>query len=385
MNQIKYMLKDIKNNTIMSVFLLGLSVIMMLLFVNLFDVLHHTQECLDSIEPFRNTQAFIMMDHTDELQLEKVISDEKAVHKIENFIRELREEDVKFYTQFAYDMDILEDGSVCRQERVTENFFSLFGIDVVEGRLFTPEEYDEVSEVVPIVIGYNLSSEYQVGEVYDFSYAGTAEEFKGKIIGRLQKNSTYMEFNNGFELNFSLDNSYIIPLGLKDYQNEKMAFSDWDMALTSLVIFGDNVDVVKKGILNMDLFDLSLLDIQDRFDEVVKSEMNYLYLIILISSVILLSIVVIMWMVFHRLLKRQMYEYSIHLLCGAKTNTLIMRIACYIFFMLAVAIIITCILTKSINIILPLCGVTILLGVVIMLYPICKLKCFKITQIMKDV
>ena len=384
MNQIKYMFKDIKNNRLMSLLLLCLCVVMMLIFTNLFEVLYHTQASLENIEQFRDTKAFIVQDSTDELQLQKIFSDEQAISKMEKFVSDIKENDVKFFTQFSYDMDISENGVISRQERVSNNFFELFGIETIEGRLFTQEEYDKVMDTVPIIVGYNLNSEYQVGEEYEFYYAGTGEPFTGKIVGRLQKNSTYMEFNNSYEMEISLDNSYIIPLGLKDYQNEKMSFSDWDMALTSMVYFVDDMQIINEKIEEMDLFELTLLNIQDRFEDVIEGELNYLYVIVTISMVLFLCVLFIMWIIFHRWIKRQLYEYSIHLLCGAKKTTIIIRMLNFIYLMLSVAIIVVCIWTKSVSQIFAQCGVMLLLGGIILIYPVCKLNRFRISQIMKN-
>lgn len=384
MNELRYAFRDITNNKVISAFLLILCTIMMILFVNTFAVLSHTRLSIEKVEKYRNTEAYIIQDSTDDLQFEKVYSDDTAISKMENFFCNLRNENITFYTQFGYDMYISEFGNIVRQECVTSNFFELFGIDTIEGRLFTQEEYDVIADVVPVVIGYNLTNEYKVGEIYKFVNAGTGEAFDGKIIGRMKKNSSYMEFNNSFEMMYSLDDSYIIPIGLKDYQNERMSFSDWDMSLTSMVILSDDVEFVENGIEKMNLFKLSLLDIQERFDEVISAETNYLYVVMIITAIIILLVLVVTWIIFSRLIKKQLYEYGIHLLCGAKKGILVKRIACYAYFILFISIFVTCVLLQSVSEFFFLCGLAVCLGALILIYPAGKLKFCNILQLMKN-
>lgn len=383
MQQVKFVLNDIKNNKLISVSLLFLCIVVMLLLSNLYDVLTHTHENLNKIEYFRNTEAYIVQDSTDELLFEKISSDENAIEKMEKFFTEMRMEQIKFYTQYGYDMYVSEYGNVVRQESVTENFFDLFGIRTVEGRLFEEEEYDEETEIIPVVIGYNLGNEYVVGNVYEFENAGTGEVFAGIVIGRLQKNSEYMEFNNSYEMTYTLDNSYIIPLGLKDYKNDKMSFSDWDMALTSMVIMSDDVTYVAQEIENMGLFKLSLLDIQERFAEVVSAEINYLNMILTFTIVVSILIIFVIWIIFSRYIRKQLYEYGIHLLCGARRKSLIGRNAMYIFFVLGLSSIIVWLLFGSLEDGIFLLFSAVVLGAVIMIYPFCKLRFGRILKIMK--
>ena len=377
----KYIKNDIRNNKIFIVLFIFINILAMFLFVKSSHIMKDTTNSVEKVNIFRNKNAYIIEDNTSNLKIQNIISDETSLDKMGEYFKTLYDNDIIFYTQYGYEMHVSSQGNVIRQHSVTNNFFDLFNINIVEGRLFIEEEYNSKSEIIPVVIGYELASEFELGHIYPFDNGGIGESFQGKVVGVLEKNSIYYELNY-MGVSMSLDNSYIIPLGPQSFNKNNMSFSDFDMAITRTVIFGeDNLNEIEKAMNKMDLFEISLSNVDDKIEGIVEVGRNSLLLIIVLIIILLALIVFITVLGFNRLIKKQLSEFGIHMLCGATAHTLIVRFALLVYSIILLSIIFVSIYVRNLYSTFFLLILGFLLGFIVLIYPYYKLTHLDIAEI----
>ncbi len=382
MNQIKYLFKDIKNNKLIFTLLILINIIGMFLISNSLNLIKDISKSLENLEFFSNKNAYIVEDSTSDLEIQKIFSDDSALDKMEEYFKKIyNNKDITFSTQFGYDMYVSSQGSIVKQTSITDNFFELFNIKAIEGRLFTEEDYNKDTEIVPIIIGYDLRSEFEIYETYTFENGGNGEEFQGEIIGVLAKNSIFYQLSN-INVPMSLDSSYIIPLGAHSFNKNNMSISDFDMGIGRMVIFGEEgLESLVIAMNDMDLFNITLKDANDLVEEILRVGRDQLILIGIIILIVLVLVIISTVLGFNRLIKKQLSEYGIHMLCGGTATKLIARFAILIYSILLLSIVIVSISGQSLYNTLFMLIIDFILGLIILIYPYYKLTRLNITEI----
>lgn len=368
MRKIKYLFRDMKNNIGLVVLFFILNTILLLLVGLLCDTIKDNKKTIESINYLRDKfdEAYIVVDITSEERFNEIISNSNEMTgKYKALFEELEKSDNTFFTSFGYDMYINENGDVIREQVVTDTFFDIFKPKLLDGRLFDKEDFSYGDKEVPVLIGYNLQNEYKLGEIYEFDHGGTGESFKGKVIGILEKNSSYYELNN-FNVSLSMDFSYIVPL---DYSKmNKMGFSDFDMAETRMVVFGEKNEV-QKIFSKYSPIDVTLVDVNDKVEYILDIQSNKLKVVLSVVVTFLIIVLVITYIGFGRLFKKQMKEYKIHLFCGARARDIILRFVLLSYVLLMIGLIIASIVFKDINSTLKMSLFSIMFGALSGLYP----------------
>lgn len=382
MKQWKYVLMDIRSRKgILVIFLLEIMAIM-LLFSNAINSMVVTQNKLEKVSSLRNSNAYIAVDNTSDEKMQQILNDEDCTVKLADFFNWLENDNIKYCSEFGYDISMNGEGIIESQKSVTKDFFNMFGISVSRGRVFSDSEYEHEASICPVVIGAELEKKYKLNEVYKFENGGLGTEFKGKVIGVLSKNSMYYNLNN-INMPIYLDNSYIVPVNT-NYNTEKFSFSDYDMALSHMVIFDnstDKMEQISKALSALNLFDINFISADEQTQEILHNVADEMLMQFMLAIFILIFTLVCINISFHKMIIQNMYEYGIHMICGATVQDLIRRFFLFVYTIIGIAlvlvIIITCdYITAIISVLFGL-----VLGIIVLIYPFVKLRKLAIIQI----
>ncbi len=369
----KYIGKEIKENRWLFVIFLIMNVVMLYLMGNLFHMMKHSQERMETIRQFENGYegANMVIDNTSQEDLEEMWArEEETKNKFRSILQALYDENITFFTEFGYEVDPEQNGRVINQQMVSQNFFDLYGMSPLEGRLLTQEEYEKKTDVVPVIVGYGLKEKYQMGNEYEFVNGGDGETFRGKVIGVLKKNTSFCELSN-YDFSVSLDHSYVVPMVEENLG--KMSFSDLDMAITRMVTFG-NKDIVQRAFSLAGIDTITLRDVAEQVHLVVEEETTNTKRIVCLTLVVLVLVFAITWIGFYRLFQKNKKNYVIHMFCGAKWNTIWGRFVLSCAITLAASWGIVCCLLKDGHMTITLLLVCLLVLVVTSIYPLVKIR-----------
>ncbi|MBE5891175.1 MAG: hypothetical protein E7282_09470 [Lachnospiraceae bacterium] len=373
MKIIGYVIKDIKNNRMIVSIICIFHIVLMIFLGFLLHIIRENQEEVKSIKVFQKgfDDAYIVVDETDDETFSKIIENaDRAIEEYSKLFDALVENDIRFYTEFGYTIYVDEQGNNIEQRRVTNGFFDIFHMSVLEGRLFDEKDYDEVGDEIPVIVGYQLRDKYEVGKKYQFDDGGSGEQFWGKVIGILDKNAEYCELNN-YSVKQNLDYSYVLP---QNYKNmDKLSFSDLDMAETKMVVFGDRNEI-QKIISNNSPIKVSLINVSDHVQEILNDqvEMN------IISALIALALIAVSFVISSvgagKIFVKQLNEYRIHMFCGARRNDIVCRYMVLTALELFVGIVVAGFIHRDFYNLMGLIVCALLLIVIESVYPYYKVK-----------
>ena len=136
------------------------------------------------------------------------------------------------YTNNSFDYEIIntQDLFISHTNKtldsiqVNPKFFSLNNVKIKEGTGFSETDYfiDSFNAVIPVLLGNNISG-FELGDNFKFYYMGV--ELKGKIVGILSDNSSYMLRGNVKKM----ENVIVIPsLNFSRYPSNQ---KEWDFQI----------------------------------------------------------------------------------------------------------------------------------------------------------
>ena len=316
MNSIKSAWLNIKESKGINIIFMIQMIVVMLLFA---DVCMDVTEYISGVNRFeamRQNNAYINSDTTDDKQLDYLWSNEnqstESAQKLYTYIKE----NFKSYTVWSYNTD----DEI--QYFTDDLFFEMLDIQLFKGTF--PKESDSQSGVTPVIIGYNLKNQYQLGEEYQVCDCSSAKNVKVKIVGVLKNNSTIPSL---YEIGSceSLDNAVIFPITDR-YLSD---FANLDMAINSTVVFTDDkndlISIEKKS-AELNLFSIKYQSIQDNINDyltILEDKLqNRLILIGIISCFAIFSMVLNML----NLISKKKKDFSIHFMTGATKLDIIRQV-----------------------------------------------------------
>ncbi len=146
---------------------------------------------------------------------------ENSYQRIRGYYQEMEKSDEYNYLEFCkQDISIkaLNSEFIDKPNRsVNLECLEEFGINAMEGRLFAEDEMeiDFTTQTIPILLGFNLRDQHQIGDVLEGKYM--LADFNFKVIGILEPNSyiirTNIEEDDAGDFYYEyLDGTYVTPL-----------------------------------------------------------------------------------------------------------------------------------------------------------------------------
>ena len=299
------------------------------LLVGLFAHAHHENgEDLNKIKAFSNKHAYVLVDSTPEIEMQRILTQKNASELLSEFFQSLYEDGISFCSNYGYDMYQDENGNIVHYHTASRSFFELYGLKAESGRLFSQEDYEKTAEPVPVLIGYDLKSSFELGKQYYFENPTGGGGFQGLVVGVLNKNSEYYHISN-VALNESLDSSYIVPFG-RGMCSPDRAISDYDMALSGMLLFLEDqaaAEQIGSQIRAMNLFQYSLKDVDKTADEALQNQKKNLITVLMLFAVIAAIVFVTTYMVFRKIIRTHTVEIGVRVLCGASVSKITAELA----------------------------------------------------------
>lgn len=283
---------------------------------------------LEKLKMFSDKHAYVLEDATPEIEIQRIFSQENASELLSEFFQSLYKDGIPFCLDYGYDMYQDEKGNIVRYHTANEAFFEIHGLKAEQGRLFSQEDYEKTTEPVPVLIGYDLQDNFEVGKEYDFENPTGGDYFRGLVIGVLRKNSEYYHIG-AIAFNQSLDASYIVPFG-RGMCSPDLAISDYDMALSGMLLFLEDQAMenqVSSRIQAMNLFRYTVKDVDSLSDEGLACQKENLLKLLLLFAVVLALVFATTYLVFRKIIRTHSTEIGVRVLCGASVSKITAEIA----------------------------------------------------------
>ncbi len=187
-----------------------------------FDKLSSMNKSLDKLDQATQKSYFWIVENLFDNDLERRFwKSENSHQRIRSYYEEMAASDEFNYLEFCNQHIWIKDSNSEFIEKSNKSVnlecLNEFGVNVLEGRLFTEDEMDIdfTTQTIPILLGYNLRGQHQIGDVLEGKYM--LKDFNFKVIGILDRNSyiikTNIEEDNVRDFYYEyLDGSYVTPL-----------------------------------------------------------------------------------------------------------------------------------------------------------------------------
>jgi len=383
LKQIKYALLDIKGSKRVSILFLIQMIIVFLLVCSTITDCRRVLSGINRLDKLKNSKAYINEDGTSNAKIDALIADEiNSVPKLKilyNYIVE--NNNIEKYTKFEYQTPYSINGKTIIESTANKMFFDFYDIKVIEGSNFEDSDFNNDTEVIPILVGYNLKEKYKLGEIYTEKDSATSKDVKYKVIGVLENNSYYpslIDIGRNLDLNYT----FFRPLNI----NSMNSFSSMDMAISSTVVFSEDeklLQSIEKKSVDLELFSMNYTSIQDRVYDFLgpfKKKMEYQ---VFIAVIVLIFAGISMVLNLTTMISKKMREFSIHLICGGTINSIVYRILWQVIISLIISLIPTIIVFKfTINVLYTILVACICL-MLIMYIPYVKIKKTNIVELVR--
>lgn len=216
--------------------------------------------------------AYYLVDETDNMQIKNMIKDKKTLDRLNELYQFIIDSGVEHYIVCSY-ITFEKVGDVnINQCFADKKFFEKYLFSVEEGRYFLEEDFSS-KEVVPVIIGAELESKYEVGKEYIIADSVTGEDKAVIVIGRLIPNQCYLNIAS-MENCFNLDYTIIIPIDDNEIV-KRNDFSMYDMVINKMIFFTENPEEVNKICQKSQELDLFKLRICGMKESISKQFIQY--------------------------------------------------------------------------------------------------------------
>ena len=324
MEQVEYAVGDVFEHILLSIAMaLQILAITLILHNCTENVIQYQNGC-SRLEKLKNSGAYVNSDSTSSTHIDELYADEEnSVIKEQELYRYIKtKEGCDSFTVFSYD-NMLSNGYYTTCYYTETAFFENYGLECLVGNYI----FEQSEDSTPMVVGYALKEDYQLGKVYSEINIVTGETESYKVIGILKKGSSMPSlYNIGQEI--SLDYAILQPVDMSELND----FATLDMAISSTVVFTDcqsNLDDIVLKSAELNLFGMNYSSVQKNINEYANTMIDSLKWKILILVVFMLFTGLSLVVLFRNLFENKKYEFAIHMMYGAGRIRVLSRIMYY--------------------------------------------------------
>lgn len=295
--------------------------------------------------------------HDNELE-HRFWNSENSYDRIRGYYQEMATSNEYKYLEFCKQVIWIKDSYGKFIEKVNRSLnlscLNEFGINVIEGRLFTEEEMnvDFSTQTIPIILGYNLRNRHQIGDTFEGKYM--LRDVKFKVIGVLEPNSYIILTNIGDDdvgdfYHEYLDNAYITPMvNCIDTPKSK----DEKTFIRVLYMFKLNSIIAAPADYNSGEIRAKMDDLANKYDmydfEVIsisKQELKILKLVCkdsidimtVLAAILFVFSFICLFAIMSVKMNKNVEYYAIHLMVGASRQRIILYILTEIILVVSMA------------------------------------------------
>ena len=326
------------------------------------------------------SQLYIIRDNTDNEIMNKRFSENDINGKLLSFYSYLtNSRDFSFFTYFEESVFLTNNKSSDTETQtsilsVDPKFLEVFYISCDVGRNFNSDDYKSNNEYIPILLGNDFSNQYKVNDILLSKY---------KVVGILEKNSFFLTPGKTDEVRY-LNNFLLAPLII----DESTSFSTLDSILTSGTITTTTNKIlaeIENKAKEIGLYDdLTFISFFEQLNNIIENNVLQIFFISFIFFLILFFCTVCMIVSLINFINYHQREFSIHFLCGAKKEDIIIRLILQVVYPLILGNIVTfLIFNMSISFFVVLVFSFVIL-LTISLFPIIKLNRMNLSDILRS-
>jgi ABC-type antimicrobial peptide transport system permease subunit len=261
--------------------------------------------------------------------------------------------------------------------KIDQKFLSVFKLKCVKGKMFSTDDFKDTGSEIPLLLGYDFQKYYDLDDII---YGDEGHSYR--VIGFLEKSSFYLDPLRG-DIIFWLDKAFVVPVQPDKFGDDTTYY---ESALSSTFIITDdteNLQKIQKKSNELDLYtyeyrsftkQLQYLLEATRFKVMITGFM--MAIILIFSSIGLISNLV-------HFITTHTKEFAIHLLCGGQVKSIIQRILIQTFLIILIADIIVIIIHKFSPVTLLTVISSLVIGLIITVYPAIMLSKTEINNILK--
>lgn len=261
--------------------------------------------------------------------------------------------------------------------KIDQEFLSVFKPKYVKGRIFSADDFKDTGSEIPLLLGYDFQKYYDLDD--------TIRDDEGhsyRVIGFLEKSSFYLDPLRGYII-FWLDKAFVVPLQPDKFGDDTAYY---ESALSSTFIITDdtnNLQAIQEKSNELDLYTYEYRSFTEQMQNLLEATRfkvmitGFMMAIILIFSSIGLILNLVQFITTHT------KEFAIHLLCGGQVKSVIQRILIQTFLIIFIADIIVIVIHKFSLITLLTVTSSLLIGLMITVYPAIMLSKTEIKNILK--
>lgn len=334
MNQFFLALKDLWRRKINSLILL-IQVVMVLILINLtiisfFDLKNITKE-VNRLN--KNENIFSLMDVTDRVQIDQLLSDESKLKDLRNVYNYIfNNENYKAFTLYSSSLNFQdnkmkdvkdlahsEESTSVHFLYVNDIFLQYFNLEINAGSLFTPEDYTSDDKVIPIILGSNYQDIFHVGETFTDLY-----DNKYMVRGILGSGMNYIDIMSSRDF-IDIDSMMLMPLNEK-----KMASNtDFDAVINKAYIIPEKelgmTEIIKYA-ATMDTYSFAYKSMKDQVNFVIMDKEKWIQTQLFLSSIVAIFTIISFIITFLQFIEKNTYEFGVHFLTGATNRDIMLRI-----------------------------------------------------------
>jgi hypothetical protein len=389
LEQIIYAWEDIKGQKLQNFVLFIQIAAALVLFSLIVSVVVHVSSYREKLNGIIESQEiYLIRDLTDQSRLEQIWANPDSSMKLRELYQFMKRSPLfDTYTADAqHFMWLAEDKShnslAVRSNppskgynllRIDNKFMDVYELQCVEGSLFTREDFSSTKETIPLLLGYDFRSFYQIGDIIEDNRG-----FCYRVVGFLEQSSYFIQPGKSSAI-YSLDRWFVIPV-------QPDLDDSYDSAIMTTYIITDDPSHLQRiqqkstelGLYTFEFrsFTEQMGRIQGEIDLQIKI-MGLMFSVVLIFSMIgLISNLV-------QFINTHTKEFAIHMLCGGQVSSIIRRILIQIILMLIPANMIVFAIHGASSITLVTIAFGLVIGSLIVLYPAIKLSTMGINELLR--
>lgn len=258
--------------------------------------------------------------------------------------------------------------------QINENFIKFFQLKLDSGELFSVLDYSDTNPITPVILGYSYINDFKIGDIF-LDY----QSKQYKVIGFLNENSYYFNLKSNSNIIY-LNNTVLIPIQSNKWDD----FTDYDTIINNSYIYSSNVEnlfEIQQKSNDLNLFTYSIKTFEDQLDYIKKDTEQGVTLILQMYLIISLFTFTSIIVYFIRFIESNLYEFSIHLVCGSHIKNIMSRIIIQQSILLLLPLILTTLFFKN-NLLLNL-SYSIVITLILTLMAYVKLKSLPIYKILR--
>ncbi|MDR3215777.1 MAG: ABC transporter permease, partial [Bacilli bacterium] len=206
---------DFKKNIGKYIFLVFEKIILLLFLVILLSDILKIHDGLERLKGIDQNNIYINHDMTSDEKIDQLFSNEKeSIIKCKELYHFISN-NFKKYSFYSYSTDLVVNDNEILLTSTDKYFFDIYSIKVENGRNFNLSDYKNTNTIIPVIIGYNVSNKYKLNDNFRIIDPNTNLKKEFKVIGVLNKNSNYTNFDVIGQKN-SLDDMIIKIIDEKD-------------------------------------------------------------------------------------------------------------------------------------------------------------------------